>query len=52
MHDNPAGGIITIYVDANDVPQDILDQKTKPNGGGFNASVEDWANEVNAEVTI
>ena len=52
MHNNPTGGIITIYIDANDVPQEILDQKTKPNGGGFNASVEDWANEVNAEVTI
>ena len=52
MHIKPAGGIITIYIDANDIPQDVIDQKPQNNGGGFDAKVEDWANEVNAEVTI
>ena len=52
MHNHPTGGVITIYIDANDIPQDILDQKQQNTGGGFNAHVEDWANEVNAEVTI
>lgn len=52
MHIKPTGGVITIYIDANDVPQDLLDKKQQTTGGGFNASVEDWSNEVNAEVTI
>lgn len=52
MHIKPAGGIITIYIDANEIPQDVIDQKPQNNGGGFDAKVEDWANEVNAEVTI
>lgn len=52
MHDNPAGGVITIIFDANDIPQDVMDQKPNTNNGGFNASVENWANEVNAEVII
>ena len=50
---NVAGGIITVYIDANEsVKQEDLDRKPSQNGGGFNASVQDWANEVNAEVTI
>jgi hypothetical protein len=52
MHQKPAGGVITIYIDGNSIPQEILDQKQQTTGGGFNASVEDWANEINAEVTI
>ena len=52
MHNKPAGGVITIYIDANDVPEEIINQRPQSTGGGFNASVEDWANEVNAEVTI
>ena len=52
MHNKPAGGVITIYIDANEVPQEVIDQRPQTTGGGFNASVEDWANEVNAEVTI
>lgn len=52
MHSKSAGGVITIYIDANDVPQEDIDKKPQSTGGGFNASVEDWANEVNAEVTI
>lgn len=52
MHEKPAGGVITIYFDVNDIPQEIIDQRPQTPGGGFNANVEDWANEVNAEVTI
>lgn len=51
MHSKPTGGVITIYIDGGSVPQELLDQKQQ-SGGGFNASVEDWANEVNAELTI
>ena len=52
MNDKPAGGVITIYIDANEIPAEDLDRRPQSQGGGFNASVEDWANEVNAEVTI
>ena len=30
----------------------LKEKKQQTTGGGFNASVEDWANEINAEVTI
>ena len=52
MHNKPAGGVITIYIDANEIPQEVIDQRPQSTGGGFNASVEDWANEYKAEVTI
>ena len=52
MHQKPTGGVITIYIDANEIPAEELDKKQQTTGGGFNASVEDWANEINAEVTI
>ena len=52
MHNKPAGGVITIYIDAADIPQDVIDQRPQSTGGGFNANVEDWQNEYNAEVTI
>lgn len=52
MHVRPTGGVITIYVDAAEVPEELLDQRPQEGGGGFNAKVDDWSNEVNAEVTI
>ena len=52
MHCKPTGGVITIYYDANEVPQEVIDQHPQSTGGGFNANVEDWANEINAEITI
>ena len=52
MHNKPAGGVITIYYDANEVPQEVIDERPQYQGGGFNASVEDWGNEVNSEVVI
>ena len=52
MHQKPTGGVITIYIDANSIPQEEIERKPQTAGGGFNANVENWANEVNAEVTI
>lgn len=52
MWSKPTGGVITIYVDAAQIPQELLDKQQTSGGGGFNASVEDWSNEVNAEVSI
>lgn len=52
MHKHPTGGVITIVIDANQVPQSLLDKETTNTGGGFNATVENWQNEINAEITI
>lgn len=43
-----------IYIDAATNPGIVQDIEKEPTttGGGFNAKVEDWNNEVNAEVTI
>ena len=47
----PAGGVITIVVDAAEIPDSIIGNKPKP-GGGFDASVDNWQNEINADITI
>ena len=52
MHQKPTGGVITIYIDANEIPAEELDKKQQTTGGGFNASVEDWENEQHVEFTI
>lgn len=53
MHMRPTGGVITIVVDAADIPEEIINIKPDPTtGGGFNAKVEDWEKEYNAEITI
>lgn len=53
MHENPAGGVITIVVNAGDIPPAALEDKPSPQGGGgFNAKVEDWNKEVDAEIVI
>lgn len=52
MHNKPAGGVITVYFDASTIPAEVIDRTPVHSGGGFNANVENWANEVNAEVTI
>jgi len=51
---HPTGGVITIVIDAEkEFTRDETDHKTNPNtGGGFNASVDNWQNEVNSEITI
>jgi len=53
MRKRPCGGVITVVFDAaKSVSDDELNQKPTSSGGGFNASVENWQNEVNADVTI
>lgn len=47
----PAGGVITIVVDAAEIPDSIIGEKPKP-GGGFDASVENWENEIEADIII
>ena len=52
MHQRPTGGIITIILDGGAIPKQYLEPHQPTSGGGFNAKVEDWQNEVEAEVTI
>ena len=53
MHnEKPTGGVITIYIDAGQIPASAFEKPKPSGGGGFNANVEDWADEVNAEVII
>lgn len=47
----PAGGVITIVIDAAEIPDSIIGNKPKP-GGGFDASVDNWKNEIEADITI
>lgn len=47
----PAGGVITIVVDAAEIPDSIIGEKPKP-GGGFDASVDNWENEIEADIII
>lgn len=50
---HPTGGIITVVINAGDIDRAIIDEKANPSsGGGFNASVDNWENEVVGEVTI
>lgn len=52
MHEKPAGGVITIYFDANNISDEEVNKRPQSTGGGFNANVEDWSNEINTEITI
>lgn len=53
MHEHPAGGVITVVIDAAQIDDKYMDKPVSPTGGGgFNASVEQWANEYEASVTI
>lgn len=47
----PSGGVITLTFDTSVVPDSIIGAKPQP-GGGFDASVDDWENEINADITI
>lgn len=47
----PAGGVITIVIDADELPDNIVGEEPKP-GGGFDASVENWENEIEEEIII
>lgn len=48
---HPAGGVITIVIDAAEIPDSIIGNKPKP-GGGFDASVDNWENEIEADIVI
>lgn len=47
----PAGGVITLIVNTTEIPDSIIGGKPKP-GGGFDASVEGWGNEIDADIII
>lgn len=47
----PAGGVVTVVIDAAEIPDSIIGGKPKP-GGGFDASVEDWENEIESDIII
>ena len=47
----PGGGVITLIIDTSEIPDSIVGGKPQP-GGGFDASVDDWDNEINADVII
>lgn len=51
MKQQPAGGVITIVIDAAEIPDSIIGGKPKP-GGGFDASVDNWENEIESEIII
>ena len=47
----PAGGIITLVVDAAEIPDSVINNKPQ-SGGGFDASVDNWENEIEADIII
>jgi len=50
---HPTGGVITIVIDASKLDRDVIDKKNGgTSGGGFSATVENWENEINSEITI
>lgn len=49
IEEHPAGGVITIVVDAATIPEAPTPDT---GGGGFDASVDDWENEINADIII
>lgn len=51
MQQHPSGGVITVVIDAAEIPDSIIGGKPKP-GGGFDASVDNWQNEIEADITI
>ena len=52
MEKHPTGGVITVVFDSSEIPDSIFRPKPNPEGGGFNATVENWGNEFNAEIEI
>ena len=51
MKRRPAGGIITVVIDAAAIPDSIIGSKPQA-GGGFDASVDNWQNEIESNITI
>lgn len=51
MEEHPGGGIITLVIDATkEIPDSLIYLPVKD--GGFDATVNDWDNEVNADIEI
>lgn len=51
MEQHPGGGIITLVIDAaKEIPDSLIYPPVKD--GGFDATVNDWDNEVNADLEI
>ena len=51
MKRRPAGGVITVVIDAAAIPDSIIGSKPQA-GGGFDASVDNWQNEIESNITI
>lgn len=51
MKRRPAGGVITVVIDAGAIPDSIIGAKPQA-GGGFDASVDNWKNEIESDITI
>lgn len=51
MKQLPAGGVITLTIDTSEIPDSIIGSKPQP-GGGFDASVDNWENEIEADIVI
>ena len=51
LKQSPAGGVITLVIDAGEIPDSVIGGKPKP-GGGFDASVDNWENEIEADIII
>jgi hypothetical protein len=47
----PAGGVVTVVIDAAAIPDSIIGAKPQT-GGGFDASVDNWQNEIESDITI
>ncbi len=53
MNNHPAGGVITVVIDAaQEISASDLNGGSGSKGGGFSADVNDWGNSQDAEITI
>ena len=54
MELRPTGGVVTVVFDTKEIPDSVFEKKEPDpsGGGGFNASVKDWSNQINAEIEI
>ena len=51
MKKRPGGGVITIVIDAEkEIPEDLI--YLPESDGGFDATVNDWENKIEADITI